>query len=82
MYIAFTTTEKASNEMKNKLKVFRAIHDLTQEDLAEKVGVTRQTINAIEKSKYNPSLELAFKLARLFDVKIEDIFVYDGAAQK
>ncbi|MBA7519728.1 hypothetical protein ES705_11815 [subsurface metagenome] len=82
MYIAFTTTEKASNEMKNKLKVFRAIHDLTQEDLAEKVGVTRQTINAIEKSKYNPSLELAFKLARLFDVKIEDIFIYDGAAQK
>lgn len=82
MYIAFTTTEKGSNEMKNKLKVFRAIHDLTQENLAEKVGVTRQTINAIEKSKYNPSLELAFKLARLFDVKIEDIFIYDGAAQK
>lgn len=68
--------------MKNKLKVFRAIHDLTQEDLAEKVGVTRQTINAIEKSKYNPSLELAFKCAKLFDVKIEDIFVYDGAEQK
>ena len=64
--------------MKNKLKIFRAMHDLTQEDLAEKVGVTRQTINAIEKSKYNPSLELAFKLARLFDVKIEDIFVYDA----
>jgi len=63
--------------MKNKLKVFRAMHDLTQEDLAEKVGVTRQTINAIEKSKYNPSLELAFKCAKLFDVKIEDIFVYD-----
>ncbi|KAF5433582.1 putative transcriptional regulator [Candidatus Methanophagaceae archaeon] len=63
--------------MKNKLKVFRAMHDLTQKDLAEKVGVTRQTINAIEKSKYNPSLELAFKLARLFKVKIEDIFSYD-----
>ncbi len=43
----------------------------------EEVGVTRQTINAIEKRKYNPSLELAFKLARLFDVKIEDIFIYD-----
>jgi putative transcriptional regulator len=63
--------------MKNKLKVFRAMHDLTQEDLAEKVGVTRQTINAIEKMKYNPSLELAFKLARLFEVKIEDIFIYE-----
>jgi len=63
--------------MKNKLKVFRAMQDLTQEDLAEKVGVSRQTINAIEKRKYNPSLELAFKLARLFDVKIEDIFIYE-----
>jgi len=63
--------------MKNKLKVFRAIHDLTQEDLAEKVGVTRQTINAIEKRKYNPSLDLAFKLAKLFEVKIEDIFIYE-----
>jgi putative transcriptional regulator len=63
--------------MKNKLKVFRAMYDLTQEDLAEKVGVTRQTINAIEKRKYNPSLELAFKLARLFEVKIEDIFIYE-----
>ena len=63
--------------MKNKLKVFRAMYDLTQEDLAEKVGVTRQTINAIEKRKYNPSLELAFKCAKLFDVTIEDIFIYE-----
>ncbi len=67
--------------MKNKLKVFRAMHDLTQEDLADKMGVTRQTINAIEKSKYNPSLELAFKLARLFGVKIEDIFIYEVEEQ-
>ena len=63
--------------MKNKLKIFRAMHDFTQEDLAENVGVTRQTINAIEKSKYNPSLELAFKLAKLFEVNIEDVFVYE-----
>jgi len=63
--------------MKNKLKVLRAMHDFTQEDLAENVGVTRQTINAIEKSKYNPSLELAFNLAKLFEVKIEDIFIYE-----
>ena len=62
--------------MKNKLKVFRAIHDLTQEALAEKVGMTRQTINAVEKGKYNPSLDLAFKLAKLFEVKIEDMFIY------
>ena len=62
--------------MKNKLKVFRAIHDLTQEDLAEKLGVTRQTINAIEKQRYNPSLELAFKLADFFEVTIEELFIY------
>lgn len=63
--------------MKNNIKVYRAIHDLTQETLAEKVGVTRQTINAIEKGKYDPSLELAFKLARLFGVRVEDIFLYE-----
>ena len=62
--------------MKNKLKVFRAMHDLTQEALAEKVGMTRQTINAIERGRYNPSLDLAFKLAGLFEVKIEDLFIY------
>ncbi|MDI6639623.1 MAG: helix-turn-helix transcriptional regulator [Methanocellales archaeon] len=63
--------------MKNKLKVFRAMHDLTQEDLAEKVEVTRQTINAIEKGRYDPSLTLAFKLANLFKVKIEELFIYE-----
>jgi putative transcriptional regulator len=62
--------------MKNNIKVYRAMHDLTQESLAERVGVTRQTIHAIEKGKYDPSLELAFKLARLFDTRIEDIFLY------
>jgi len=63
--------------MKAKLKVYRAMHDLTQEDLAREIGITRQTIIAIEKGKYNPSLELAFKIARYFEVSIEDIFVYD-----
>ncbi|AKB20678.1 helix-turn-helix transcriptional regulator [Methanosarcina sp. WH1] len=63
--------------MKNNIKVYRAIHDLTQESLAEKVGVTRQTINAIEKGKYDPSLDLAFKLSRLFNTSIEDIFLYE-----
>lgn len=62
--------------MKNKLKVYRAMHDLTQEALADKLQVTRQTILAIEKEKYDPSLELAFKIAELFEVKIEDIFQY------
>ena len=64
--------------MKNKLKVFRAMQDLTQEDLAEKLGVTRQTINAIEKQRYNPSLELAFKLADFFGVTIEELFTYEN----
>ena len=60
--------------MKNKLKVYRAMHDLTQEELAKELKITRQTIIAIEKLKYDPSLSLAFKISRLFKVKIEDIF--------
>ena len=64
--------------MKNTLKVQRAIHDLTQDDLAKKVDVTRQTINSIETQKYDPSLSLAFKLARLFNVKIEELFIYEN----
>jgi putative transcriptional regulator len=65
--------------MKNNIKVYRAMNDLTQESLAEKVGVTRQTIHAIEKGKYDPSLELAFKLSRLFGARIEDIFLYEDS---
>jgi putative transcriptional regulator len=67
--------------MKNKIKVFRAMHDLTQEDLAQAIGVTRQTILAIEKGKYIPSLDLAFKIARHFQVNIEEVFVYDEAVR-
>jgi len=70
-------------EMKNRIKVYRAMHDLTQEGLANELGVTRQTILAIEKGKYDPSLDLAFKIARFFGVAIEEIFLYgDGAEQK
>jgi len=60
----------------NKIKVFRAMHDMTQETLANKVGVTRQTIIAIEKNKYVPSLKLAFKIARTFNETVENIFQY------
>jgi len=67
--------------MRNKIKVYRAIHDLTQEQLAKKLGVTRQTIIAIEKDKYNPSLDLAFKMARIFGVMIEEIFIYEEQPQ-
>ncbi len=63
--------------MKNRIKVFRAMHDLTQEALANQLGVTRQTILAIEKGKYDPSLDLAFKIARYFEVTIEDVFTYE-----
>lgn len=63
--------------MKNNIKVYRAKHYLTQEQLAEKIGVTRQTVIAIENDKYLPSLGLAFKIAKLFKVRVEDIFTYD-----
>lgn len=68
--------------MQTKLKVYRAMNDLTQEDLAKAIGVTRQTVIAMEKGKYNPSLELAFKIAHYFKVKIEDIFFYDQNNEK
>lgn len=63
--------------MKNKLKVLRAERDQSQAILAELAGVSRQTINAIEKGKYDPSLSLAFKLAEIFDLQIEEIFTPD-----
>ncbi len=64
--------------MKNRIKVYRAMHDLTQEALAKDIGVTRQTVLAIEKGKYDPSLVLAYKIARFFGVKIEDVFVLES----
>ena len=64
--------------MRNRLKVFRAMHDLTQEELANKLGVTRQTVVSLEIGKYDPSIGLAFRIARLFNVKIEDVFEYEG----
>jgi putative transcriptional regulator len=64
--------------MKNKVRVYRAMHDLTQEVLAHKLGVTRQTVVSIENGKYDPSIGLAFRIARLFNVKIEDVFEYEG----
>jgi putative transcriptional regulator len=60
--------------MKNRLKVLRAERNWSQADLADALDVSRQTVNALETGKYDPSLPLAFKLARLFDLKIEDIF--------
>lgn len=62
--------------MKNKVKGYRIESSLTQEDLANKVNVSRQTIIAIESGRYLPSITLAFKLAKIFQVSIEDIFIY------
>ena len=65
--------------MKNRLKVLRAERDWTQADLAMALEVSRQTVNAIETGKYDPSLPLAFRMARLLELSIEEIFLYDGA---
>ena len=63
--------------MKNRIKVLRAERNWTQADLATELSVSRQTINAIERGKFDPSLPLAFKFARLFDMPVEDIFQDD-----
>ncbi len=60
--------------MKNELRVLRAQRNWSQADLAERLGISRQSVNAIETGKYDPSLPLAFKLARVFDTTIEAIF--------
>lgn len=63
----------------NNIRRLRFDHnEMTQEDLANKAGCTRQTIIALEQGKYVPSIELAFKIARVFNVKVEDVFKYEG----
>ena len=64
--------------LRNNLVEFRKKHGYSQDRLAAKLGVSRQTIISIEKGKYDPSLPLAFELARTFDTSIEDLFVYEG----
>lgn len=64
--------------IKNRIKEFRARFDMKQEDLASKVGVRRETIGNLEKGKYNPSLVLAWNIAKVFDVTIEEIFTVIG----
>nr|WP_310687970.1 helix-turn-helix transcriptional regulator [Aliifodinibius sp. S!AR15-10] len=63
--------------MENKIRKLRFNHgEMTQQELADRVGVTRQTINAIEAAKYSPSLELAFRIAEVFNVSLEEVFQY------
>jgi putative transcriptional regulator len=65
--------------IRNNIRKLRFNHDeMTQEELAEKAGVTRQTILAIESAKYSPSLELAFKIAQVFGVPLDEVFVYES----
>ena len=66
----------------NRLRVLRAERDWSQAELAERLGVSRQTVNAIETGKYDPSLPLAFAMARLFERRIEDVFFPADAAQE
>lgn len=68
--------------MKNRIKVLRAERDMTQAELATAVEVSRQTINAIEKGKFDPSLPLAFKIARFFELSIEEVFQFEESTDK
>lgn len=65
--------------MRNRLRVLRAEREWSQADLADKLGASRQTVNAIETGRYDPSLPLAFKIARLFSLHIEEIFLDEAA---
>ncbi len=63
--------------MRTRIKEFRAKYDMTQEELAKKVGVRRETIVFLEKGKYNPSLKLAYKVAKVLNTTIEELFIFD-----
>lgn len=64
--------------MTNRIRELRARHNLTQSDLARKVGVRRETIVFLEQNKYNPSLKLAYDIAKVFGLRIEEVFVIEG----
>ena len=64
--------------MNNRIKELRARHQFTQSELAQKVGVRRETIVFLEKGKYNPSLQLAYEISKVFNLKIEDIFIFEN----
>lgn len=67
--------------VRNRIRQLRFRHgEMTQADLARRVGVTRQTLNAIEGAKYSPSLEVAFRIARVFGLSLDDVFVFDDEA--
>ena len=69
---------KGGSQISNRIRALRFQHgEMTQQQLADRVGVTRQTVNAMEGNKYSPSLEVAFRIARVFGVPLEGVFQYD-----
>lgn len=73
----------SKDHIQNKIKTLRFLrHEMTQQQLADEVGVTRQTLAAIESGKYSPSLELAFRIANVFNVALDEVFTYDSSKDK
>lgn len=73
----------STDHIQNKIRTLRFFRDeMTQQQLADEVGVTRQTVAAIESGKYSPSLELAFRIANIFNVTLDEVFTYDSAKDK
>ena len=70
---------RVGENLQNHIKALRQKHDLTQDELAEKLEVSRQTIISLEKERYNPSLILAYKIAKLFELQIEEVFIFKEA---
>lgn len=72
----------SGHRLRNRIRELRMAHDgMSQKELAERIGVTRQTVNAIEGAKYSPSLEVAFRIARVFAVPLEEVFRYDDGGR-
>lgn len=76
-YLCLCLKRKVASKVKTRIKELRARHNLTQEDLAEKVGVRRETIVFLERGKYNPSLKLAHDVAKALESKIDDVFIFE-----
>lgn len=74
---------KAGSSISNRVRALRFEHrEMTQADLAQRVGITRQTVHAIERNKYSPSLEVAFRISRVFQVPLEDVFQFSEGLEK
>lgn len=73
---------RARTRVHNRIRMLRFDHrEMTQQELADRIGVTRQTVNAIEGGKYSPSLEVAFRIARVFNRPLEDVFQYEAGPE-